>query len=138
MKVKKAPAFYKFYKGLMMAFDLPESAFMVYMADLNAQRNLGYKTIRPTKEHLGCLGMRRHTFEKCVEKAEWMGLLKRVPIDGMYDYIWDIQAYDRLINIVTSRWSYVQLRKFTDWAFTKTQRSVMSITEEDVAKFFND
>ena len=75
MKVKKAPAFYKFYKGLMMAFDLPESAFMVYMADLNAQRSLGYKTIRPTKEHLGCLGMRRHTFEKCVEKAEWMGLL---------------------------------------------------------------
>ena len=50
MNAKKAPAFYKFYKGLMMAFDLPESAFMVYMADLDALRNLGYNTTRPMKE----------------------------------------------------------------------------------------
>lgn len=137
MREQKTPAFYKFYKGLMMAFDLPESAFMVYMADLDVLRNLGYNTIRPMKEHLGCLGLRRHTFEKCVEKAEWMGLLKRVPIDGMYDYIWDMQAYDKLIKIVSSRWSYVQLRRFTDWAFTKNHRSVMSIADEEIAKFLN-
>ena len=138
MNAKKAPAFYKFYKGLMMAFDLPESAFMVYMADLNAQRSLGYKTIRTTKEHLGCLGMRRHTFEKCVEKAERMGLLKRIPIDGMYDYFWDMEAYNKLIKIVSNQWSHVKLRKFSDWAFNKNNRSVMSICYEDIAKFHED
>ena len=31
-----------FYKGLMMAFDLPESAFMVYMADLDALRTQNF------------------------------------------------------------------------------------------------
>ena len=59
MNAKKAPAFYKFYKGLMMAFDLPESAFMVYMADLNKIRELGYNTLRPMSAHLGCLGIGR-------------------------------------------------------------------------------
>ena len=138
MKEKKIPTFYKFYKGLMMAFDLPESAFMVYMADLDALRNLGYNTTRPMKEHLGCLGMRRHTFEKCVEKAERMGLLKRIPIDGMYDNFWDMEAYNRLVKIVSNQWSYVKLRKFSDWAFNKNKRNVMSITDEDIAKFLDD
>ena len=138
MKEKKIPTFYKFYKGLMMAFDLPESAFMVYMADLDALREMGHNTIRPLKSHLGYLGIRRYTFEKCVEKTERMGLLKRIPIDGMYDYFWDMEAYNKLIKIVSNQWSHVKLRKFSDWAFNKNNRSVMSIGDEDIAKFHED
>ena len=33
MKAQKSYTFCKLYKGLMMAFKLPESAFMAYMAD---------------------------------------------------------------------------------------------------------
>ena len=138
MKEQKNPTFYKFYKGLMMAFDLSEAAFMVYMADLDALREMGHNTIRPLKSHLGYLGIRRHTFEKCVEKTERMGLLKRIPIDGMYDYFWDMEAYNRLVKIVSNQWSYVKLRKFSDWAFNKNKRNVMSITDEDIAKFLDD
>lgn len=138
MKEQKNPTFYKFYKGLMMAFDLSEAAFMVYMADLDALREMGHNTIRPLKSHLGYLGIRRYTFEKCVEKTERMGLLKRIPIDGMYDYFWDMEAYNKLIKIVSNQWSYVKLRKFSDWAFNKNNRSVMSIGDEDIAKFHED
>ena len=138
MKEQKNPTFYKFYKGLMMAFDLSEAAFMVYMADLDALREMGHNTIRPLKSHLGYLGIRRYTFEKCVEKTERMGLLKRIPIDGMYDYFWDMEAYNKLIKIVSNQWSHVQLRKFSDWAFNKNNRSVMSIGDEDIAKFHED
>ena len=138
MKERKNPTFYKFYKGLMMAFDLSEAAFMVYMADLDALREMGHNTIRPLKSHLGYLGIRRYTFEKCVEKTERMGLLKRIPIDGMYDYFWDMEAYNKLIKIVSNQWSHVKLRKFSDWAFNKNNRSVMSIGDEDIAKFHED
>ena len=132
MKVKKAPAFYKFYKGLMMAFDLPESAFMVYMADLNEIRKLGYNTLRPLRTHLGCLGIGRRSFERCIMKTTSMGLLKRVAVDGKYDYFWDMEAYDRLIQIVSTTTKYTVLREFCNKAFEKDKRTVMSITYDEI------
>ena len=132
MKVKKAPAFYKFYKGLMMAFDLPESAFMVYMADLNEIRKLGYNTLRPLRTHLGCLGIGRRSFERCIMKTTSMGLLKRVDVDGKYDYFWDMEAYNRLIQIVSTTTKYTVLREFCNKAFEKDKRTVMSITYDEI------
>lgn len=134
MKEKKIPTFYKFYKGLMMAFDLPESAFMVYMADLDALRNLGHKTTRSLDAHLNHLGIGRRTFNRCVCKTIRMGLLERVPVDGMYDYFWDMQAYDRLVRIVSSTNSYVALRSFCKRVFDDDKRSVLSITEDEIYK----
>lgn len=134
MKEHKTPTFYKFYKGLMMAFDLPESAFMVYMADLDALRKLGHRTIRPLDAHLNHLGFGRRTFNRCVDKTIRMGLLERVPTDGMYDYIWDMQAYDRLVSIVSATNSYVALRSFCKKVFDDEKRNVLSITEEDICK----
>jgi len=132
MKVKKAPSFYKFYKGLMMAFDLPESAFMVYMADLNEIRKLGYNTLRPLRTHLGCLGIGRRSFERCIMKTTSMGLLKRVDVDGKYDYFWDMEAYNRLIQIVSTTTKYTVLREFCNKAFEKDKRTVMSITYDEI------
>ena len=132
MKAKKAPAFYKFYKGLMMAFDLPESAFMVYMADLNEIRKLGYNTLRPLRTHLGCLGIGRRSFERCIMKTTSMGLLKRVAVDGKYDYFWDMEAYNRLIQIVSTTTKYTVLREFCNKAFEKDKRTVMSITYDEI------
>ena len=48
------------------------------------------------------------------------------------------QAYNKLIKIVSNQWSHVKLRKFSDWAFNKNNRSVMSIGDEDIAKFHED
>ena len=132
MKVKKAPGFYKFYKGLMMAFDLPESAFMVYMADLNEIRKLGYNTLRPLRTHLGYLGIGRRSFERCIMKTTSMGLLKRVAVDGKYDYFWDMEAYNRLIQIVSTTTKYTVLREFCNKAFEKDKRTVMSITYDEI------
>lgn len=134
MKEQKNYPFYKFYKGLMLAFDLPESAFMVYMADLDALRNLGHKTVRPLNAHLNHLGFGRRTFERCVNKSIRMGLLERVPIDGMYDYFWDMQVYDRLVRIVSSTNSYVALRSFCRKVFDDEDRSVLSVTDDEICK----
>ena len=138
MKEQKRFSFYKFYKGLMMAFDLPESAFMVYMADLNALKNLGYNTVRPTNTHLGNLGIGRRVFERCVKKTIDMGLLKRKPIDGKYDYIWDMEAYNRLISIVSSTSRFTVLRKFCDKAFDEDHRTVMSITYDEIQELASE
>ena len=132
MKDKRRYQFYKLYKGLMMAFDLPEAVFMVYMADLNQVRELGFNTIRPLKSHLGCLGFGRRVFECCVKKTITMGLLKRIPFNGMYDYYWDMEAYDRLIQIVSATSKYQSIRKFCNMAFSEDNRTVMSITYDEI------
>lgn len=137
MKEQKTPTFYKFYKGLMMSFDLSEAAFMVYMADLDALRNLGHKTIRPLSVHLNYLGFGRRTFNRCVDKAIRMGLLERVAIDGMYDYFIDMQAYNRLVSIVSSTNSYVALRSFCKKVFDDDKRNIQSVSEEEICKLRN-
>ena len=137
MKEQKSYAFCKLYKGLMMAFDLPESAFMVYMADLDALRNLGHKTVRPLNAHLNHLGFGRRTFDRCVNKCIRMGLLERVSIDGMYDYFWDMQVYDRLVRIVSSTNSYVALRSFCKKVFDEEGRSVVSVTDDEICRLRN-
>ena len=132
MKEQSKFVFYRFYKGQMMAFDLPESAFMVYMADLNEIRKLGYNTLRPLRTHLGCLGIGRRSFERCIMKTTSMGLLKRVAVDGKYDYFWDMEAYNRLIQIVSTTTKYTVLREFCNKAFEKDKRTVMSITYDEI------
>lgn len=131
-KKNNTPAFYMFYKGLMMAFDITEAAFMVYMADLDAQREIGHKTIRPLEAHLSHLGFGRRNFNRCVDKTIRMGLLERVPIDGMYDYIWNMQAYNRLVRIVSSTNSYNALRSFCKRVFDDERRRIESITNDEI------
>lgn len=132
MKEQKSYAFCKLYKGLMMAFGLPESAFMAYMADLNNLRNAGFNTVRPLRIHLGILGIGRYAFEKCVKKTERMGLLKKVVIDGKYDYIWDMRVYDQLLLIISVNNSYVVLQDFCNKVFNDDRRTVMSITNKEI------
>lgn len=137
MKEQKSYPFCKLYKGLMMAFKLPESAFMAYMADLNQLRDMGHNTIRPMKTHLNRIGIGRRTFEHCVEKTMRMGLLERVPVDGMFEYIWDMRVYNRLLRIVSSNNSYLVLQEFCAKVFDTERRSVMSVTDDEIRQLSN-
>ena len=61
-----------------------------------------------------------------------MGLLKRIPVNGMYDYFWDMEVYDRLIQIVSTTSKYQSIRKFCNKAFSEDNRTVMSITYDEI------
>lgn len=132
-KYSKYP-FCKLYKGLMMAFSLPEAAFMAYMADLNNLREAGGNTLRTMKNHLGHLGIGRYAFEKCITKTISMGLLERIEIDGTYDYIWDQRAYEKLLIIVSANSNYKALQQFCKRAFDEEKRKVASITEGEIER----
>ena len=60
--------------------------------------------------------------------------MERVPIDGMYDYIWNMRVYDKLVYIVSSTNSYVALRSFCRRVFEDEQRSILSITDDEICK----
>lgn len=131
---KEQAYFYQVYKGLAMGFGMCEAAFMAYMVDLDRLRMSGADTLSALNIHLGTTGMGRRTFERCVRKAVRMGLLERIPVDGMYDYVWDSAAYGRLVEIVSSHASYVVLREFCDRVFCAEGRKVSSVTDSEVGE----
>lgn len=124
--------FYQVYKGLVMGFGVCDATFMAYMADLDRIRASGFGTLYGLKTHLGATGMGRRAFERCTRKAVRMGLLERIPIDGMYDYVWNTATYLRLIDIVSSTTSYTALREFCDRVFEKEERPISSVTDSEV------
>ena len=123
--------FYKVFKGLVLGFDMCEAAFMAYMANLAERRNRGYVTVCSLKVHLAATGMGRRTFERYAGRSIRMGLLEKVPVDGKYDYIWDMTAYLRLVEILSATSNPARLRTFCKEVFETQGRKVMSITDDE-------
>lgn len=71
-------------------------------------------------------------FDKCVRKATCMGLLKRVPLSGMYDYLWDMHAYDRLVRILAELKTSFCAKAFCRQVFDVEKRTVMSVSDKEV------
>lgn len=132
MKERKSYPFCKMYKGLMMAFTPPESVFMIYMADIAALQNIGHRIIRSKKKHMAYTNIGYRAFDHCVEKTVSMGLLERIQVDGMYEYVWDLRAFNRLLDIVNSTNSYASLKAFCYKAFNEDKRRMQSISNAEI------
>lgn len=90
----------KCFTGLVGAFTPEEVIFMLYMADRTRLREKGYDTLRSKRYYMENMEMGSRIFDKCVEKTTRMGLLERVPVSGMYDYLWHMDSYNRLVGIL--------------------------------------
>ena len=89
----------KCFTGLVGAFTPEEVIFMLYMADRTRLREKGYDTLRSKRYYMENMEMGSRIFDKCVEKTTRMGLLERVPVSGMYDYLWHMDSYNRLVGL---------------------------------------
>ena len=96
--------FMKCFTGLVGAFTPEEVIFMLYMADRTRLREKGYDTLRSKRYYMENMEMGSRIFDKCVEKTTRMGLLERVPVSGMYDYLWHMDSYNRLVGILGGTW----------------------------------
>lgn len=131
-KPSKSYRFIKCYAGMIGAFSSAEVVFMLYMSDLAFLRSKGYDTVRSKRRHMECTHIRSRKFDRCVEKMTRMGLLQRVPVGGMYDYLWNMDSYERLIEILSLTKDLGKLRTFCERVFEVEQRPVSSITNDDI------
>ncbi|WP_018667182.1 hypothetical protein [Bacteroides gallinarum] len=122
----------KCYRGLYRAFEPHEVIFMLYMNDLAYLRQQGYDTLRSKRLHRLHTNIGPRAFDHCVEKTTAMGLLVRVPANGMFDYLWDRRQYERLVEIVTSTASIVALQEFCNRVFSVERRTVSSVTDREI------
>ncbi len=130
--ILKSAQFLKMYCALIGSFTPEEVMFMVYMADLINLRNKGYNTIRSKREHMTNTGIGLRVFDKCVAKTERMGLLERIPVNGMYDYVWKLDAYRRLLNMLADIKIPAHRSNFCKYFFDRREKSVFSISEDEI------
>ena len=79
--------FFKCYSRMLGVFEPEEIVFMLYMADLSRLRGKGFDTLRSKKTHMVNTGIGSRLFDRCVRRMTALGLLERVPLKGMYDYV---------------------------------------------------
>ncbi len=128
----KNAQFLKTYCALIGSFTPDEVLFMVYMMDLTNLRSKGYNTIRSKKEHMTNTAIGLRVFDKCTAKMTRMGLLERIPVNGMYDYVWDMDAYRKLLEMLVGIKIPAHRSNFCKNFFDKQEKSVFSITEDEI------
>ena len=104
---------------------------MLYMADRTRLREKGYDTLRSKRYYMENMEMGSRIFDKCVEKTTRMGLLERVPVSGMYDYLWHMDSYNRLVGILAE----LGTRAFCHRMFDVEKRTVASVSDEEVSQW---
>ena len=111
---------------------LGEIVFMLYMADLSRLRGKGFDTLRSKRTHMANTGIGSRLFDRCVRRMTALGLLERVPLKGMYDYLWDRQAYERLIEILNAPTSALDARAVGRHLFVTMERNILSISNKEI------
>ena len=127
--------FLKCFSGLVGAFPPEEVIFMMYMADRTRLREKGYDTLRSKRYHMESMEIGSRLFDKRVRKATCMGLLKRVPLSGMYDYFWVLHASDRLGRILAELKTSLCAKAFCRQVFDVEKRTVMSVSDKEVYRW---
>ncbi len=128
----KQAQFLKTYCALVGAFQPDEVVFMAYMADLANLRGKGYNTIRSKREHMANTAIGLRVFDKCVAKMTGMGLLEKIPVGGMCDYVWDMEAYRRLVEMLAGIRIPARRNSFCKTFFEGQERDVRSIRDSEI------
>lgn len=127
--------FMKCFTGLVGAFTPEEVIFMLYMADRTRLREKGYDTLRSKRYYMENMEMGSRIFDKCVEKTTRMGLLERVPVSGMYDYLWHMDSYNRLVGILAELGNPFFYQGILSSDVRCGKRTVASVSDEEVSQW---
>ena len=91
--------------------------------------------MRSKRYYMENMEMGSRIFDKCVEKTTRMGLLERVPVSGMYDYLWHMDSYNRLVGILAKLGDSFSTRAFCHRMFDVEKRTVASVSDEEVSQW---
>lgn len=135
-KIPQTP-FVKYYPTLSCMFDASESIFILHMLDIAYMRSKGYNTVWSKGHLMKRMNIRLRTFDRCVKRMTDLGLLDRLPQDGMYDYLWNMSLYNRLLRIMSATRDVNRLSEFCRKTFVLQKRSIQSVSEEEIESLGN-
>lgn len=139
-RLQKAPQtpFIKYYPHLSCMFDASEIVFILHMLDIAYIRSKGYNTVWSKGHLMNRMNIRLRTFDRCVKRMVELGLLDRLPQDGMYDYLWNMPLYNHLLRIMSATRDINRLREFCRKTFVEQKRSIQSVLEDEIKLLENE
>lgn len=139
-RLQKAPQtpFIKYYPHLSCMFDASEIVFILHMLDIAYIRSKGYNTVWSKGHLMNRMNIRLRTFDRCVKRMVELGLLDRLPQDGMYDYLWNMPLYNHLLRIMSATRDINRLREFCRKTFVEQKRSIQSVLEDEIRLLGNE
>lgn len=125
-------AFVKCNLNLSCIFDASEILFIMHMVHIAYMRSKGYNTVWSKAHLMERMNIRLRTFDRCVRRMTGMKLLDRMPQEGMYDYLWNMGRYNRLLQIISATNDINRLREFCRKAFVEQKRDILSISDTEI------
>lgn len=127
-------AFVKCNLNLSCMFDANEIIFIMHMVDIAYLRSKGYNTVWSKKHLMLRMNIRLRVFDRCIKRMIELKLLERKLQDGMYDYIWDMELYNRLLQIVSGTNDINRLKSFCEKVFIDQKRTIQSVSDEEIKR----
>lgn len=130
---KKAP-FVKYHLALTYLLSPSESRFILHMLEVSYMNSVGYDIYWSKAYYMKRMQLNEYTFNKCVSRLEVMGLIiktKNSQNDKVH-FSLNTETYHKLLSILTLNKSIDKLIEFRDAVFGKNNRSIDSITEEEI------
>lgn len=125
-------AFVKCHLNLSCMFDASEMIFIMHMVHISYLRSKGYNTVWSKAHLMQRMNIRLRTFDRCVKRMEGLRLLDRLPQEGMYDYLWNMERYNRLLRIVSVTNDINRLGEFCRKNFVERKRDILSISDTEI------
>lgn len=125
-------AFVKCNLNLCCMFDANEIIFIMHMVNIAYLRAEGYNTVWSKRYLMQRMNIRLRTFDRCVKRMTELKLLDRMPQEGMYDYLWNMPLYDRLLKIISATKDINRLREFCRTTFIEQKKSIQSISDDEI------
>jgi predicted transcriptional regulator len=131
---KTALSFVKYYTGLPCLFNPAECLFIMYMVYVEYLKSVNYRIRWSKAEYIKRMGLKESTFNRCVNRLSEMKLLTRTYNDrgNRVYYSFDMELYNRLVEILSITSNIDKLIAFCDVNFKKQSRSIESITEDEI------
>lgn len=130
----QAAGYVKCYNKLSYLFTPNETRFIQHIVEISFLKDHGYDTDWAKQTYIKRMGLKETSFDKCVRKFTEMKLLHKwnnTQKNKVY-YSWNWPVYEKLIRILSSTNNIDALINFADTYFKKNNRSIESITEDEI------
>lgn len=135
---KEIRSFAKFYPRLFWLFKPEEASFIVAMQYFTGEYSREGNTVYSKRNLREKFSMGERVFEHCVKRMTSLGLMDRKPQGNMYEYLWNEEAYGRLLHILHDK-EFLPYKKslvsFLKENLFEHGRTVLSISDRELDKF---
>lgn len=137
MNEKKKAIFVKYPLCLSYLFSPTETRFIIHMIDAEFLRSKGYNINWSRSNYIKKMGLTEYSFDNAVKKMTRIGLLTKTnnKQGNRVFYSFDMERYNKLIMILSTTRNIDKVIRFFDRIFEKENRTIESVTEEEIAMF---